>query len=90
MDTAHGNEPAYFPSVETERQISRIEGLVQFILENQKEKLLQAGDVTALDAIRDIQESAQQARRHFRDYLMNVSDERMRLIEQVSCASASD
>ena len=82
--TDHGNEPAYFPSVDTERQISRIEGLVSFLINNCPDTAMRR------DTLLDIQESAQQARRHFRDYLMHVSDERMRLIEQVSCASESD
>ena len=81
MDTDHGNEPATYPSIEVERKLSRVEGLVKFMINNPDKR-------EYCDVVLDqMLEAANEARGHFRDYMMDVSDERMRLIE-LSCASS--
>jgi len=76
----HGNEPATYPSIEVERALSRAQGLLNYL---QKE----LPEIWMRSQANDIQHELKQARSCFRDYMMDVSDERMRLIEQVSCAS---
>ena len=76
----HGDKPATYPSIEVERSLSRAEGLLNYL---QK----QLPEIWMRSQAKDIQHELKQARSSFRDYMMDVSDERMRLIEQVSCGS---
>ena len=76
----HGNESATYPSIEVERALSRAQGLLNYL---QKE----LPEIWMRSQAKDIQHELKRARSSFRDYMMDVSDQRMRLIEQVSCAS---
>ena len=78
--TDHGNEPATYPSIETERSISGAQGLLKALTS-------QLPEIWQREQAAEIQSTLDNARGHFRDYLMDVSDERMRLIE-LSCASS--
>jgi hypothetical protein len=79
----HGNEPAEYPSIEVERMFSRIEGVTRYLVNN-------PNSLTRDELLQQILDAASCGRSSFRDHLMNVSDERMRLIEQVSCASSEN
>ena len=77
---SENNTPTKYPSINLTKNISRAQGLVRFVLENQKEKLLQAGDVTALDAIRDTLHTLNVAHNDLSDLLEEQRDERKKLI----------
>ena len=79
----HGNEPAEYPSIEVERMFSKIEGVTRYLVNN-------PNSLTRDDLLQQILDAASSGRSSFRDYMMDVSDARMRLIEQVSCGSRSD
>jgi hypothetical protein len=76
------DKPTDYPSINLTKNLSRAQGLVRFILDNQKEKLLQAGDVTALDAIRDTLRALNLAHNDLDDLLREQRDERQSIMEQ--------
>ena len=78
----HGNEPASYPSIEVEKKLSRMEGLVKFMIENPDKR--EHCDVV----LEQVLEAANEARGHFREFLQITRAERMRMIEQLSCASS--
>ena len=78
--TDHGNEPPRFPSIEVEKQLSKVEGLVAHLKKHLPE-------IWMREHAEEIHEAANSARGHFREFLDETRRERMRLIEQVSCAS---
>lgn len=78
----HGNEPARYPSIEVEKKLSRVEGLVKFMIDNPDKR-------EYCDVVLDqVLEAANEARDHFREFLDDTRAERMRMIEQLSCASS--
>lgn len=77
----HGNESASFPSIEVEKQLSRVEGLITHLKGHLPE-------IWMREQAQDILESANSARGHFREFLNETRAERMRMIEQISCASS--
>ena len=78
----HGDEPARFPCIEVEKKLSRVEGLVQFMINNPDRR--EHCDVV----LEQVLEAANEARGFFREFLQNTRAERIRLIEQFSCASS--
>jgi len=76
------NKSTDYPSINLTKNISKAQGLVRFILDNQKEKLLQAGDVTALDAIRDTLWALNTAHNDLDDLLREQRNERQSIMEQ--------
>ena len=79
---SQNNPPSNYPSINLTKNISKAQGLVRFILENQKEKLLQAGDVTALDAIRDTLRALNLAHNDLNDLLQEHRDEKQHIMRQ--------
>ena len=79
---SENNKPTDYPSINLAKNLSRAQGLVRFILDNQKEKLLQAGDVTALDAIRDTLRALNMAHNDLNDLLQEHRDEKQHIMEQ--------
>ena len=77
------NQPSNYPSINLTKNLSRAQGLVRFILDNQKEKLLQAGDVTALDAIRDTLRALNLAHNDLDDLLQEHRDQRDTMIKSI-------
>jgi len=77
----HGNEPASYPSIEVERKLSRVEGLVKYMIDNPDER--DSCDVI----LEQVLEAANEARGFFREFLNYTREERMRMIE-LSCASS--
>ena len=77
----HGNESASYPSIEVERQLSRVEGLIAHLSS-------QLPEAWMCEQAQDILDSANNARGHFREFLTQTRAERMRMIEQISCASS--
>ena len=75
--TDHGNEPATFPSIEVEKHLSRIEGLISHLQKSLPE-------IWMREQAQDIHEAANEARGHFREFLNETRAERMRLIELTS------
>lgn len=70
-----------FPSIETDRMISRAQGLTQFLIETPDAS-------TTADVLQRLSETLQEARKHFRDTLNEHREEKMKMIK--SCASASN
>ena len=79
---SNNNQPSNYPSINLTKNLSRAQGLVRFVLDNQKEKLLQAGDVTALDAIRDTLRALDLAHNDLDDLLREQRDKRQSIMEQ--------
>lgn len=79
---SNNNKPTDYPSINLTKNLAKAQGLVRFILENQKEKLLQAGDVTALDAIRDTLRALNLAHNDLEDLLREQRDSRQSIMEQ--------
>ena len=77
----HGNEPASFPSIEVEKKLSRVEGLVKFMIDNPEKR--EHCDVV----LEQVLEAANEARGFFHEFRNETRSERMRLI-QLSCASS--
>lgn len=73
----HGNEPANFPCIETERAISRATGLMQALKKDLPE-------IWQRDLAKDILSALDQSRSSFHQVLQNNREERMRLIELAS------
>lgn len=79
---SENNKPTEYPSINLTKSISKAQGLVRFILENQKEKLWQAGDLTALDAIRDTLRALNLAHNDLNDLLQEHRDEKQHILER--------
>lgn len=79
---SENNTPTDYPSINLLKNLSRAEGLIKFVLNNQEEKLLQAGDVTALDAIRDTLRTLNLAHNDLNDLLKEHRDEKQNILEQ--------
>ena len=70
----HGDEPARFPCIETEKALSRAQGLLQHLQSHLPE-------IWMRDLGKDITDNLDIARESFREVLQNNREERMRLIE---------
>jgi len=81
---SNNNKPTDYPSINLTKNLAKAQGLVRFILDNQKEKLLQAGDVTALDAIRDTLRALNMASNDLTELLDEHREQRMRMIKNIS------
>lgn len=81
---SNNNKPTDYPSINLTKNLAKAQGLVRFILDNQKEKLLQAGDVTALDAIRDTLRALNSASNDLTELLDEHREQRMRMIKNIS------
>ena len=81
---SNNNKPTDYPSINLTKNLAKAQGLVRFILENQKEKLLQAGDVAALDAIRDTLRALNMASNDLTELLDEHREQRMRMIKNIS------
>ena len=79
---SENNTPTEFPSINLTKNLSKAQGLVRFILDNQQEKLLQAGDVTALDAIRDTLRALNMAHNDLTDLLQEHRDDKQHMMRQ--------
>lgn len=77
----HGNEPASYPSIDVERKLSRVEGLVKYMIDNPDKR--EHCDVV----LEQVLEAANEARGHFREFLQITRAERIRMLE-LSCASS--
>lgn len=77
-ETDHGNEPARFPSIEVEKKLSRVEGLVQYMINNPDKR--EYCDVV----LEQVLEATNEARGLFREFLNETRDERMRLVKLAS------
>jgi hypothetical protein len=73
-----------YPSINCMKNISKAQGLARFILENQREKLLSNGDMTALDAIRDTLRALSMAQNDLTDLLKDHREEKMRMVNIIS------
>lgn len=78
----HGNEPARFPCIETEKAISRAQGLLKHLQTHLPE-------IWMRDQGKDIQHNLEIAREAFREVLQNNREERMRLIELASAPAVN-
>ena len=76
-DIEHGNEPARFPCIETERALSRAQGLMRALKKDLPE-------IWQRDMAKDILGEIGLARTGFSEVLRNNRDQRMRLIELAS------
>ena len=79
---SENNTPTEFPSINLTKNLSKAQGLVRFVLENQQEKLKQAGDVTALDAIRDTLRALNMAHNDLTDLLQEHRDDKQHMMRQ--------
>lgn len=79
---SENNTSTEFPSINLTKNLSKAQGLVRFILDNQKEKLWQAGDLTALDAIRDTLRALNLAHNDLDDLLKEHRDEKQSIMER--------
>lgn len=77
----HGNEPPRFPCIEVEKRLSYMQGLVQYLINNPDAR--PHSDII----LQQIHDAGEDARDSLRLLLKNQREERMRLIELVSCAS---
>ena len=72
----HGNEPPRFPCIETDKALSRAQGLIKALNKDLPE-------IWQRELGRDIINNLDIAREAFKEVLQNNRDERMRLIGQV-------
>ena len=79
---SENNKPTDYPSINLAKNLSKAQGLVRFLLDNQKEKLWQAGDLTALDAIRDTLRALNLAHNDLTDLLQEHRDEKQHMMRQ--------
>lgn len=70
----HGDEPARFPCIETEKALSRAQGLMKALKKDLPE-------IWQRELGQDIIDNLDIAREAFREVLQNNREERMRLIE---------
>ena len=77
----HGNEPPRSPCIETEKALSRAQGLMKALRKDLPE-------IWQRELGQDIIDNLDIAREAFREVLQNNREERMRMIEQLSCASS--
>ena len=82
--TSDNNTPSNYPSINLTKNLSRAQGKMRFVLDNQRDKLLQAGDVTALDAIRDTLRALNEAHDDLTDLLTEQRELRTELITSIS------
>ena len=78
------NKATNYPSINLTKSISKAQGLVRYILENQKDKLLQAGDVTALDAIRDTLRTLNMAHNDLDELLQEHREEKDQMVDRLT------
>lgn len=78
------NQPSNYPSISLLKNISKAQGLVRFILDNQREHMLQTGSVTALDAVRDTLRALNLAQNDLTDLIDQHRDERENMIKSIS------
>ena len=78
------NKPSNYPSINLTKSISKAQGLVRYILENQKDKLLQAGDVTTLDAIRDTLRTLNLAHNDLDELLQEHREEKDQMVDRLT------
>lgn len=78
------NTTSNYPSINLTKNLSRAQGLISFVLDNQRDKLLQAGDVTALDAIRDTLRALNESHDDLTDLLQEQRELRAQLITSIS------
>ncbi len=71
-----------YPSINLLKDLSKAQGLTRFVLNNQKEKLLQAGDLTALDAIRDTLRTLELAHNDLNDLLQEHREEKEQIVDR--------
>lgn len=81
---SENNTPSNYPSINLTKNLSRAQGRMRFVLDNQREKLLQAGDVTALDAIRDTLRALTDAHHDLTELLDEQRDQRLELISTIA------
>lgn len=77
QDKDTGNEPARFPCIETEKALSRAQGLLKHLQNHLPE-------IWMRDQGKDIQDNLDIARESFREVLQNNREERMRMIDQIA------
>ena len=81
---SENNTPSNYPSINLTKNLSRAQGRMSFVLDNQREKLLQAGDVVALDAIRDTLRALTDAHNDLNELLAEQRDQRLELISTIA------
>ena len=74
------NKTQINPSIEVEKQLSKVEGLMRHLRTHLPE-------IWMREQADQVLEAANEARGQFREHLNFTRHERMRLIEMVSCAS---
>jgi len=74
-----GAEPGQYPCIETEKALSRAQGLLKHLQMHLPESWMQAQG-------KDIQDNLHVARESFREVLQNMREERTRMIEQIANA----
>lgn len=80
--TSENNKPTDYPSINLTKSISKAQGLVRFVLENQRDNLLDSGSVQALDAIRDTLRALNMAHNDLNDLLQEHRNEKQHIMEQ--------
>ena len=80
--TSENNKPTDYPSINLTKSISKAQGLVRFVLENQRDNLLDSGSVQALDAIRDTLRALNMAHNDLDDLLKEHRNEKQHIMEQ--------
>lgn len=80
--TSENNKPTEYPSINLLKNLSKAQGLVRFVLENQRDNLLDSGSVQALDAIRDTIRALNTAHDDLNDLMKEHRDEKQNIIEQ--------
>ena len=80
--TSENNKPTDYPSINLTKSISKAQGLVRFVLENQRDNLLDSGSVQALDAIRDTLRALNTAHNDLDELLQEHRDEKQHIMEQ--------
>ena len=80
--TSENNKPTDYPSINLTKSIRKAQGLVRFVLENQRDNLLDSGSVQALDAIRDTLRALNMAHNDLNDLLQEHRNEKQHIMEQ--------
>ena len=80
--TSENNKLTDYPSINLTKSISKAQGLVRFVLENQRDNLLDSGSVQALDAIRDTLRALNMAHNDLNDLLQEHRNEKQHIMEQ--------